>query len=241
MRKKTDDSVSSLESPDEDFGTPEGQEESPNQENGNNEASPGGATPVSPNPQRRLYSSQGRKKNRTNVEEEVPYMNSLTERIIDLRHVNEEEEESGDTDSIDESDEMRELDEAAQESLRDRLLSFLEEGDPATNLSEGAAAQYVMKFGEELEYSWPKPPKDWKPAKRKDDEPEFKDVDNPGKWCKFTFCPKTLSKAKGGKKAGSYMYHSLPTGATPVPPDEEGKRRCGDWDFYYSGWTDPKP
>jgi hypothetical protein len=28
----------------------------------------------------------------------------------------------------------------------------------------------------------------------------------------------------------------LPTGCTPVPSDDEGKHKVGDWEFFYKGW-----
>jgi hypothetical protein len=34
-----------------------------------------------------------------------------------------------------------------------------------------------------------------------------------------------------------YLYPALPTGATPVPEDKYGYHHCGDFEFYYRGWT----
>ncbi len=50
-------------------------------------------------------------------------------------------------------------------------------------------------------------------------------VDNPGKWCQYTYQPK-YSK-------GQYLGHFTLGGATVVPENENGERRCGGWQFYY--------
>ena len=74
----------------------------------------------------------------------------------------------------------------------------------------------------------PSPDPKWTPpdVKAKKGEPEFSQVDNPGNWNRFIFQPKF--DKKGTKK---YSGHFLPTGATPVPPNKEGKRVVGDWEF----------
>ena len=81
----------------------------------------------------------------------------------------------------------------------------------------------------------PGAPEDWTPnAPRiaRGEPASFADVDNPGGWSSFTFQPKF-------DKASKYKYHALPTGATPVKPDSEGKRICGDYEFFYDGWKKP--
>ena len=78
-------------------------------------------------------------------------------------------------------------------------------------------------------------PENWQPAAPKVNkgEPESFDlIDNPGDWCSYTFQPKF--KAKAG---GDYLYHALPTGATPVPANAEGVRSIGGWEFHYKGWS----
>jgi hypothetical protein len=60
-------------------------------------------------------------------------------------------------------------------------------------------------------------------------EPNFDEIDDPGRWCKFTFCPEFDSNG------GAYTKHTLSTGATPVP-EVDGKR-CRDlWEFHYQGF-----
>ena len=66
-------------------------------------------------------------------------------------------------------------------------------------------------------------------------EPEFCDVDNPGKWSQFSYRPDFE-----GRSNGNYKYHSLPTGVTPVPADTENKRIINGWSFHYDGWTQPE-
>ena len=53
----------------------------------------------------------------------------------------------------------------------------------------------------------PTPPEDWIPEAPKSElgEPPFENVDNPGNWCKHTFCP----EFEGGKKkrdGGQYKH-----------------------------------
>jgi hypothetical protein len=74
----------------------------------------------------------------------------------------------------------------------------------------------------------PKPPPDFVPPTPQADEPLFTNVDNPGEWDEYIF---TAKKNKSNK----YVCHSLPTGATPVPMNENGKRECGGWEFFYDG------
>ena len=65
---------------------------------------------------------------------------------------------------------------------------------------------------------------------RKPGEPFFGDVDNPGDWHhQSSFRPYFNKKRE-------YLYHRLPTGATPVPENEDGERVHGDWTFHYSKW-----
>jgi hypothetical protein len=64
-------------------------------------------------------------------------------------------------------------------------------------------------------------------------------VDNPGLWDEYTFKPKFAPKATKDYRKGQYVYHSLPTGARPVPADETGSRNRAGWEFHYGVWTNP--
>ena len=79
--------------------------------------------------------------------------------------------------------------------------------------------------------SIPSPPPDWvAPAVKSDrGEPEFETVDNPGNWHRYCFQPKFKTNKQ-------YACHQLPTGAMPVPKGEDGKRKCGKWEFHYDGF-----
>ena len=81
----------------------------------------------------------------------------------------------------------------------------------------------------------PSPPEEWKAEdpKLELDEPFFLEVDNPGNWSQYAFRPEFHLSNKGGK----YKGHFLPTGARPVPLNEENKRIIGDWEFHYNGWN----
>ena len=74
--------------------------------------------------------------------------------------------------------------------------------------------------GEESGRLPPRTPIDWTPPPvKKLGEPEFKTVDNPGQWIKFTFCPVF---AKGG---GIYKRNDLPTVVIPLPQYSSGTRQ----------------
>ena len=87
---------------------------------------------------------------------------------------------------------------------------------------------------------WKQPGTDakWKgpPARKADKgEPAWEDVDNPGKWLQYTYHPTF-------KGDGTYQYHEMPSGATPVPINSRtGKRTMNDWKFFYDGWDHPDP
>ena len=77
-----------------------------------------------------------------------------------------------------------------------------------------------------------KPPDDWTPPACKEDKREipFSSVDNPGEWDQYTFRPKFDRQTK------LYTHHEL-TGGAQVVPEVDGKRKVGDWEFFYKGWT----
>jgi hypothetical protein len=85
------------------------------------------------------------------------------------------------------------------------------------------------------------PPADWVPDRIKlaCAEPEsFLVIDNHGGWGQYTFRPKFHNKAKGKDiQKEQYSHHALPTGARPVPADNEGKREKAGWAFHYKGWS----
>jgi hypothetical protein len=93
------------------------------------------------------------------------------------------------------------------------------------------------------ELSIPKPLDNWDPedADQKAQgrgAPSWKSMYNPGEWSEFTY---RGFKFKAGKN-GPYQYHSIPTGARPVPDNLQGKRVItgdnGDWELHYKkGWT----
>ena len=56
-------------------------------------------------------------------------------------------------------------------------------------------------------------------------------MENMGQSSRYWYIP-NLNK-KVGK---NYFHHALPTGARTVPANEEGKCKCGAWEFHYTGW-----
>lgn len=90
------------------------------------------------------------------------------------------------------------------------------------NSSNGGNSEYNITL--------PKPPPDFIPPIPQTGKPSclFTDVDNPGEWNQYIFTAKR-------NKSNKYVGHSLPTGATPVPVGENGKRECSGWELYYDG------
>jgi hypothetical protein len=80
-----------------------------------------------------------------------------------------------------------------------------------------------------------KPPSDWSSpiAQEARGEPKFEDVDNPGSWPQYCFRP----VFNGRSNSARYKHHALPTGAIPVPKNDEGIRKINGWSFHYNGWT----
>lgn len=95
-----------------------------------------------------------------------------------------------------------------------------------------------MRFGSgKKEIKISRPPADWNAPKVEDKrgEPKFEDVDNPGDWPRYCFKPVFGGRSKTTK----YQHHALPTGAIPVPADDDGKRLKNGWEFHYKGWQNP--
>ena len=80
----------------------------------------------------------------------------------------------------------------------------------------------------------PGPKEGWVYKRRVDkNEPLYLSVNNPRGWSNYMY------KAKFSGRGGHvpYSHHHMPAGAHPVPVDPQtGKRKQGDWEFYYQGW-----
>ena len=61
-------------------------------------------------------------------------------------------------------------------------------------------------------------------------EPDYECIYNPGQWSRYCYRPKF--NTKGCKH---YVHRVLLTGDRLVPVNEEGKRKCGAWEFHYAG------
>jgi hypothetical protein len=106
-------------------------------------------------------------------------------------------------------------DDILNEDTMDRA-AFEHENLAATlddEITEGGgqvANQRHCLYGCPDDWTPPVAPTGWVPDQRKDEygEPEWEDVDNPGKWwSQFTFRP----KFKGRGEKTEYMHHALPT------------------------------
>lgn len=149
-----------------------------------------------------------------------------------------------DGDSDEEDPEI--LDTTILDTVKDRIANA-EENDCALDTIEqysddwkdskedlGIATERILP-GAPAGWNPPTSPMDWEPSVEKHGQPSFAQVDNPGKWSQFTFRPQFTGTLKKGDI--KYSHHSLPTGATPVPLDENGKRCVAGWDFHYQGWS----
>ncbi len=150
-----------------------------------------------------------------------------------MRDVEQEEDEEGDGDSMCDADEIKCLEEALEESIRDRLQILLTRDQVEEAAIDCESDKFVLKKGVATEISLPKVPDDWKPkaVAPEKHQPEWKDVDNPGKWSEFTFRPKFNQKAPR-----LYMHTALSTGARPVPVNATGNRVMDGWEFNYLPW-----
>ena len=132
---------------------------------------------------------------------------------MSLNDVEEETNEVGDGgDSDVEGDDLAEHDEAMTAALADRLATKAD--DNGNDIFEdGDNNSILLKKGFDPEINIPSIPDNWVPVAQKVDkgEPTFDDVDNPGKWCNFTFRPEF------GTNGGAYTKHTLSTGAISVP------------------------
>jgi hypothetical protein len=151
---------------------------------------------------------------------------------LNMNDVIEEGAENGDGDSVGDAMECAELDDCLEETLRDRLQVLVKEEGPEVSDCENNGI--LLKKGLSPEVSMPSAPSDWTPpiAKAGKGEPMFDSVDNPGQWPEYTYRSKFL---KTGTK--NYAHHSLPTGARPVPANQQGKRVVDGWEFHYGKWV----
>ena len=132
----------------------------------------------------------------------------------------EESKIPADGDSDDESPAVDDL----ADSVRERLSVAHEDSYVDLVDTDGNAVPLALNL--------PGAPPGWLPRARQADkgEPAFADVDNPGKWPEFVYRPAFNARTK------KYVKHVLPTGATPVPKNDQGKRICNGWEFHYRGW-----
>jgi hypothetical protein len=163
-----------------------------------------------------------------------PYMNSsMLLQDVNLYHVKQEQEEQGNGgDSCASAAEFEDLGDATEEALQDRL--FLLANHEVDELSETKENGVMLQRGFSKEIKITSAPPDFKPKAPNETkgEPSFSDIDNPGEWSEYTFRSEFAKKEKGGK----YTCHTLPTGAVPVPINDNGKREAAGWEFHYKGW-----
>ena len=115
-----------------------------------------------------------------------------------------------------------------------------------TNLSGGKLGDIIFAEGDvsnvEIEKDLAgkdvkiqQPPKDYVPPRAQRErggEPNFIDIDNPGEWPQYCYRPVFNNQDETSK----YKHHCLPSGAMPVPENEDGERNVNGWEFHYKGW-----
>ena len=107
-------------------------------------------------------------------------------------------------------------------------------------MNQGNVTSIQLEDDVQSEVKIASPPPDWKPptAQESRGEPKFEELDNPGSWPQYCFRPVFNGRSSSTK----YRHHALPTGAIPVPKNDEGGRReYNGWTFHYNGWTNPGP
>ena len=173
------------------------------------------------------------------LQQELPHLQPF-----DLEIVREESLEYGDGDSAASASELEDIDSTYEATRTERLeveIKLEDDGENAIKDGDGNYIPYSVD-GLDENTSLPRVPEDWVAPPPKKDEPKFEDVDNPGEWHEFTYRPRFYKPKKGNKtkkgfKVGQYLGHFLPTGATVVEADEDGKRKVGEWEFHYNDWT----
>jgi hypothetical protein len=146
-----------------------------------------------------------------------------------MADIEEDENEEGDGgDSDEEGEDCALFDDAACEALLEN--DFPSDESNAVLDTPKKNEVLMLKDGMHSQLKVPGAPLSWKPkaCATAKGEPEFGDVDNPGKWSEFTFRAEFDTK-------GKYKRHSIPTGAMPVPL-KDGKRKIGEWEFFYDKW-----
>ena len=117
-----------------------------------------------------------------------------------------------------EGDDLEEHNDVMNAAIAERLATTAND-DGNEVIDDSDRNSFLLKKGSHPEIKIPSIPEDWVPATQKvqKGEPDFDEVDNPGQWCNFTFCPEFAASG------GAYTKHTLPTAATPVP-EVDGKR-----------------
>jgi hypothetical protein len=93
----------------------------------------------------------------------------------------EEQGEEGDTNSVEDAEEIKQLTLSTEESLRERLSVLVKIEDDVDHLVKDSERNMYRLEGLESGTSYAKPPEDWKPpVVLAEGEPAFSNVDNPG-------------------------------------------------------------
>ena len=105
---------------------------------------------------------------------------------LNYSHVQEEEEEMGDTDSVIDSAEAVTLEMSASDVFRSHLEVLMKNEDV---VEDPRLDPSILQSGVTPDINMPKVPDDWKPPEVKADrsEPPFDQVDNPGGWSDYSF------------------------------------------------------
>jgi hypothetical protein len=155
---------------------------------------------------------------------------------MNLAHVEEGAAEVGDANSTGSVEECEDLDGAMHASFWDRVQVLVKQEqeldcvEPEVDVEKAKNIFYFQK-GDDL-ISYPKVPKDWVPSWKPElGQPPFSGLDNPGDWSEYCFAAKFAKADKKKKTPKTYAHNALPTGARPIPKDEDGQWKSEGWQF----------
>ena len=139
-----------------------------------------------------------------------------------------EDDPLGDTQDADGSDDEGSL---AKDFLEDddKDIDFQDEYERKISDPPDPNPVFLLKDGKyEKHLNFPTVPEDYR------HQNDFDGIDNPGGWSNYIYTPKYTKPPKPGLP-GKYLYHGLPSGATPVPGEGTVRSYMG-WDFHYDLW-----
>jgi len=185
--------------------------------------------------------------------EESEYDQQCQEDNPDASDSEEEGDEVGIAAAEASSERFKDTDVAVKVEWCDYVSGYMHDREDRRENNDNKEDNVIEILGAPKGWKKPAAPDKWKPNKprTKAGEPStFAAVDNPGGWLSFTYRPYFNQQKKNqgdenedeekeddnaDNNKGKYLYHCIPTGATPAP-EQNGKRSVAGYDFHYKGW-----